>query len=275
MQTLRRYQTPWLVVIFCTTLALAACSDPIQFSPFDAKVLTSETALTEKNLKKLALNHNSSDFMPFRFIVTADTHSFYDDLKDAVAHMNLQNQIDFVAVAGDLTDSSLIKEFRWTNDILGGLTHPYITAIGNHDAIANGQQIYQRMFGALDYVFVHKQVKFIVLNTNSWEFDDQVPDLDWLADQLKDHQRYQHTIVISHIGPYDERFVNNIEHSFRELLAKHNVSLYIHGHQHNFLYAVDRYEDGVDYLINGGVSKRTYTIVEVTAEELTVEVVPF
>jgi len=272
---LRHYRIRELAFVLCVTLTLAACSDPIQFSPFEAKVLTSETALTEKNLNKLALNHDARDFTPFRFIVTADTHSFYDDLKDAVAHMNLQNQIDFLAVAGDLTDSSLIKEFRWTNDILSGLNFPYITTIGNHDAIANGQKIYQRMFGALDYVFVHKRVKFIVLNTNSWEFNDQVPKLDWLADQFKDDQPYQHTLVISHIGPYDERFVNNIEHPFRQLLAKHNVSLYIHGHQHNFLYVVNRYADGVDYLINGSVSNHTYNIIDVTMEKITVEVVPF
>ena len=75
---------------------------------------------------------------------------------------------------------------------------PYLPVIGNHDFIANGPLIFEKMYGPFDYSFKLGKFKFVAVNTNSIEFayDGSVPNMNWLKSQLSD------TIGIKNIFVY-------------------------------------------------------------------------
>jgi 3',5'-cyclic AMP phosphodiesterase CpdA len=54
---------------------------------------------------------------------------------------------DFVIHGGDISDFGLTKEFLWMRDIMNGLKAPYVVIIGNHGCLANGTEIYRKIFG--------------------------------------------------------------------------------------------------------------------------------
>lgn len=255
-------------------LGLDACNDPFDYSPYETSVSAGQ--LTEKHLARLAVNSYNS-FVPFRFAATADIHYRYEDISDWVNQVNLRDQTDFSLIAGDLTGLGLRDEFLWSLERMEELNAPFLTVIGNHDAINNGAIIYQKLYGPLNYSFVYNNVKFVFLNTNSWEFDYEAPDLDWLQNELADAAAYQHTILVSHIWPKESRFSEAVRQRLWQLLEVANIAMTVSGHNHENLHRTLYFSNGspIQILITGSVDRRGYYEIDVQANAVTATRVMF
>lgn len=246
----------WKTMACALAVVLGGC-DYMQYSPYEAKVDDDDRDTTARHLAALAAT-GQAGFAPFTFAVISDTHTTYDELQSGVSALNEDPDLAFVLVAGDITDLGILREFEWSHDLLGRLRIPYLTVVGAHDAIINGKRIYQSMFGPFDYSFVYNNVKFVLLNTNSWEFDNQVPDFAWLERELVDRALYRYVVVMSHQAPFDERFDDATEARFRQLLTDYDVTLALHGHTHTYTdYGVPP-GGGVHYVVVGSIDNYGY-----------------
>jgi 3',5'-cyclic-AMP phosphodiesterase len=205
----------------------AACVQP---TPFDTQ--PSEVELTAKDLARIEARR--AEIPSFKFVAIGDTHDDYSALNDAVGAINQRDDVAFVIDLGDQTDQGLLREFELTRDELSDLEVPYLTVIGNHDALSNGAEVYRRMYGALDYSFVFGGVKLIVFNSNSLEFPGQAPDREWLEAQLSDLEGASSAIWITHqeIPRPDEPPGADSKQFYARLLDDYPVtSLVLHGHR--------------------------------------------
>ncbi len=117
-----------------------------------------------------------------RVIFTGDPQRYYDELEEMVEAINQVPDLDAVFVAGDLVEFSVAHEYEWVCEQLVRLYPPFITVIGNHDCLANGNEIYKDIYGPLNYSFTGNGIRFVIHNTNSREFNfnGSVPDLNWM-----------------------------------------------------------------------------------------------
>jgi len=220
----------WALVLAASTAA-AGCPTP---TPFETK--PSEEDLTAENLERIQTLEVPN---PFKFVALGDTHDDYTALSSAVAAINARDDVEFVVAAGDLTDLGLVSEFEWTHDELARLDVPYLTVIGNHDALNNGARIYRDLYGPLDYSFAVGGVKFIFFNSNTLEFDGEAPSRPWLEQQLADLQGANSAIWVTHqeIAHPDDGVDGDGAAFYGRLLDKYPAtSLVIHGHRlpHDF-----------------------------------------
>ena len=73
-----------------------------------------------------------------KFAVLADTHvgsyaSATQDLRDAIADINSQSDIDFIIIAGDITEFGTDEEIMAVKKELEANKKPYLFVPGNHD----------------------------------------------------------------------------------------------------------------------------------------------
>lgn len=167
----------------------------IEFSPFETDLADSEQAQTRKNLESIAMLPIPDD--EFRFAVIADSHQYLDELTRIIEHINDRDDIAFVAHLGDMTDMGLREEYRVTLRALEGLRVPFVTVIGNHDAVSNGKTLYRNMFGSYDYVFDFGFARFVCFNSNTLEFPG-APDLEWLAGFATKADGAERVVALSH-----------------------------------------------------------------------------
>lgn len=249
-------------------LSLPGCR-PFELSPYEVpRENSGAPSLTRANLERIGALAKSAG-RGFSFALISDSHDRYDALEDAVASINADSSIRFTVAAGDFTQYGLLREYEWFRDCLALLAGPYVTAIGNHDALSNGSRIYRRMFGPLDYSFTYMGVRFVVANSNRWEFPFEVPDWSRLEAELAagDSLRVFH---VSHIAPFGDQFDEEAGRRYREILARHRVDLSLHGHQHNFHHA-EFFGDGVTYLVADDLGDRNYVKVSVSDSGVAVE----
>jgi 3',5'-cyclic AMP phosphodiesterase CpdA len=245
-----------------TGLALLSGCELIEFSPNQTSTPAAYADLTAKNLAALAQKRlPAGDTL--RFVFTGDSQRFYSEAEDLVASVNQQPGISFLVVAGDISDFGLGREMRWVHDKLKKLNVPYLTVVGNHDHAGNGRQIYQEVFGPLDYVFTYAGTRFIMLNTNGREyrFDGTVPNIGWLQQQLADTVGVQRQVVINHVPPMDEDFDRQLEQPYvHALKAAPRVALALNGHRHDFGIS-QPYGEGLTLINSYSFEKRRYVIL--------------
>lgn len=243
-------------------LALLTGCELIEFSPNQTSSPAAYSDLTAKNLAALA-QRPLPPGDTLRFVFTADSQRFYGEAEDLVASVNQQPGIAFVVVAGDISDFGLGREMRWVHDRLKQLRVPYLTVVGNHDHAANGRQVYQKVFGPLDYVFTYAGTRFIMLNTNGREyrFNGSVPNIGWLGQQLADTAGVQRQVVVNHVPPMDPDFDPQLEQPYvQSLLAAPRMALALNGHRHDF--GIDEYYgQGLTFINSYGFEKRRYVIL--------------
>jgi Icc protein len=247
-------------VILTLSLLLTSCEGLFQFNPNQIILKESEKNLNTKNIQKIQ-DIPLSDTT--RFILVGDTQRWYDETADFVESANKQKDISFVLHAGDISDFGLTWEFEWVNKIMQKLNYPYLTVIGNHDIVANGPDVYGRMYGALNYSFEYGDNKFIFLNTNSREyaFDGTTPDLNWLQGELSHNPANKNVIITAHVPPFDADFDQDLAEKYASMLAADpNVKFTLYGHQHTFREG-QFYDDGVQYILTTSTGDRGYMII--------------
>lgn len=275
--------------LFILGLLFISCEEPFEYHPNEIRLDADERELTAKALAQLA-KQTPGDTI--RVVLMGDSQRFYDEVEEFTRHVSALHKkrpIDLVLHSGDITDFGLTNEFRWVNDIMRHLPMPYLTAIGNHDLLANGGEVYERMYGPKNYQFDYGFLRFLIIDTNSREynFSGQVPNLSWLQANLlpsprptvgkapEDAAQLSQQIVVSHVPPFSSDFDPKLEESFTHLLAdNHLTQLSLHGHQHNWS-EEEHYDDGVNYLVAGSQQKRHYALISLWREGYRIEQITF
>lgn len=251
------------------------CSDLFDYHPYDVRI-EGTTGINATNISRIEEACKTKDTVVVA--VVSDSHGWYSDTRDAVTSINANPSIDFIIHCGDLTDCGTTKEFMWQRDILQQLRKPYVALIGNHDFLGTGDEVYEEMFGAMDFSFVAGKVRFVCVNTNAAEYDYMaaVPNLDfiesfWKADTLEASR----TIVCMHARPYSEQFNNNAAKAFEHYITQlPSLMFCIFGHGHG-LEVSDVFGDGVLYYEADATTHRHYLLFTITPKDYAYEVVSF
>lgn len=117
---------------------LAGCGEFLN-SPFTDELQTKTRNWNNENIARIqALDLTDT----FKVATIADTHSNYDDLIDVIEELNSRTDIDFVVHLGDFTERGYNFEYDIFVRALRGLQKPFVVAIGNHDSVGKGAQMY-------------------------------------------------------------------------------------------------------------------------------------
>lgn len=258
---------PGRVVLSAAAALLFSACDLLEFSPNDHRAPESERDLTAKNMARLAQNPlPAGDTL--RFVFTGDSQRFYDDAEDLVRSVNQQPGIQFMLVAGDISDFGFAREMRWINDDLRNLKVPYLTVVGNHDLVGNGRKAYEAIFGPRNYSVVYGDTKIIFVDTNGREynFDGTAPDLNWLGRELADQSTRRH-IVISHVPPGDGDFDPTLTEPYAAALRNDPRLVFeLNGHRHAFGIS-QPFDDGVTYINSSSFESRQYVVLTVWGDK--------
>lgn len=238
---------------------LSGC-ELFEYHPYDGRV-TGEKNINEKNIARIAEICKGKTTIKFAFV--SDTQRWYDETEDFVKAINKRDDIDFVIHGGDVSDFGLTKEFMWQRDILNKLKQPYVVIIGNHDCLANGEEIFSRIWGPVNFSFMAGNVKFVCLNTNALEADysKPIPDFQFIESQIEDKSPdHEKTVVAMHARPYSEQFNNNVARIFQRTIKDFpKLQFCVNGHDHT-LKADDLFQDGVMYYGSENVGKKSYLV---------------
>lgn len=257
-------------------LATTAC-DALSYHPYDVDISSSYRNINSKNVSLIESKCRQKDTL--RFVATGDTQGWYDDTRDFVADVNLRaDSIDFVIHVGDLSDYGAEREFQWQHDILGQLRVPYVCDIGNHDCLGNGRDVFHVMYGVENYAFIAGRVKFLMLNTNSLEYNysEAVPDLNFIeSEQRARIDEFDHTIVTMHARPYSDVFDDNVAKPFQFYIRRMPGLMFcLNGHNHT-PEVNDIFDDGILYYQTANIARRIYYLFTVTPNGYSYETIDF
>ncbi|MDQ4141289.1 MAG: metallophosphoesterase [Bacteroidota bacterium] len=270
------FKVYWLCVLCCWCLFVNGC-EQIDFNPYQVILAPDQRDLNKKNLALIAdLPLQPQDTL--RFALISDNQRFYDELEEVVKALNTYSDrvkpIHFVINCGDLTDFGLQEEYIWQLNRTKKLKMPYLAIIGNHDCVANGKKIYQVMYGPMDFTFEIADIKIVLLNTNSLEFDYPIPDINFMRQAMANSHEYRHVFVLTHVPPFDNDFKKELKAEFAHLIKNHRVPFSIHGHQHNFRFG-QPFNDGQDYLVVDTIQNRSFIIVTVVGNQVSFQKIDF
>ena len=150
------------------------------------------------------------------------------------------------------------------------LTVPYVVILGNHDCLANGEEIFTKVFGETNFTFLAGNVKFVCLNTNALEYDYSrpVPDFEFILNEINDQRKeYEKTVMAMHVRPFSEQFNNNVATVFQHYIKEYRkLQFCINAHDHN-LKIDDLFDDGVMYYGTPNIAKRQYLLFSINEDD--------
>lgn len=177
----------------------------------------------------------------FRFAHVTDTHvggsTGADDLKRTVDDINLQADIDFVILSGDVTEFGSEAELLEAKSIISKLNKPCYVTPGNHDSkwSESGNNDFVRIFGAEGYSF--EKNGFLFIGTASGPNMRMAPGLIpreqmvFLDSTLVNIKNPNQPIIFVNHYPLDESLSNWYE--VIDLLKTRNVQVSLLGHGHS------------------------------------------
>ena len=242
---------------FLCALIFAISCGKFTVSPYVSN--TPSSKLNSKQLSSIKAQEPGAD-QSFKIAVISDTHNYYKELEEQIDYINKhRSEYAFVLIGGDLTNLGLLREFETTKKLLQNLNLPYLSAIGNHDLLSNGGDVFEQMFGADNFSFTYNQTKFIIFNNNNWESSGKVPDLNYVeSEMLSSTSTYN--ILIGHVSPLDkDRWTETDKQEMGTLFRTYDVDYFLNGHDHNP--GDEAYEGGTRVTI-GASSKRKILEVE-------------
>lgn len=257
----------WLLI----TVALMSCDPWFAYSPYESNVEESYRETNRKNLERIAAL-SDGDSKPFKIALLADPHYHFGKLEEAIAHINRNPEYVFAIVAGDITENGLMQEYVYFHETMSNLKIPYLAVIGNHDYLANGERVFDQMYGPLNYTFVFNETRFVLFDNNTIESEKE-PDFEWVAEQLVNNGDVDHVIPISHVPPYDVQ-MEKYRNLYHELLIRNRIDLSVHGHRHDF--SLEKvFGDSIQYLTISSPQKRTYTALTVSPTGVEVQKIAY
>jgi 3',5'-cyclic-AMP phosphodiesterase len=261
----------FILLLICL---LWACENPFSFSPFEARVPESMQRTTEENLSRIIELDSLSNDSVFHIALISDPHFHFNNLRDALRDINQRNEAAFIIVTGDLTENGLQKEFELFRQIMSATEKPYLTVIGNHDYLSNGGEVYQQIFGPLNYSFTFNNIKFVMWDDTAWE-SKKSPDWNWLREQFTEddlNSRSKTTtriIPFAHIPPFDPQ-ISDSSAFYHDLMVQHGSGISIHGHKHTYT-TEQLYGSDVQYITIGSPQFRGYALLTITPQSISVK----
>ena len=249
-------------------LCITACKGLIEFSPYDAGIVSGNINVGNISAISESVNENGDTL---KFVLFSDSHISYDELNDAVKSINQQEGICFAVCCGDITDNGLAREFGWYHSIVKNLMVPLVTVIGNHDYRSNGMEIYTSMFGPTNMSFTFGSYTFIVFDDIVWENNNRSPKFDWLRKELAKEET-PYSVLLAHIPPWTDQMEGLYNIVFSNIIAESNIILCLHGHEHEFS---QRVYANVPAVVSGCIKKREYCIIKLYDKESKTERIRF
>ncbi|MDQ7949348.1 MAG: metallophosphoesterase [Pedobacter sp.] len=257
------------------TLSILACNSD-EYSPNQTFNRNSAHASNEK---QIALLSQKTPGTFIRVAVSGDTQRSYNETKLFVDHINARNDIDFVILNGDISDFGLLAEFDGIYKIYERLDVPFIAVIGNHDLVANGRAVYEKMFGPLNFTFTYGPIKFVCHDTNGreYDFDGSTPNLTWLKSNLTLGSGITNLVAISHVPPIDADFDPALVTPYQTLFNQTpGLIASIHSHRHAKL--ATYYQNGstgVPFIVTNAIVNRAYTVMTIQNGQINAQEVDF
>lgn len=202
----------------------------------------------------------------FAFIVFGDNHAglLFNDSSalKLVRGINREDRfrkipIDFVAVAGDVTNRGSLWDYRVYNKIRSLIKWPVISAIGNHDDDDDkGRALtyFKRYIGGEEFSFADRNSYFILIDNAIGDLSDE--QFAHIEEELKKSSVYKHRFIIMHKAPislYQQAWfrpeLSGWSYRFMKLCERYEVSIVFSGHEHMFRAQAF---GGVKYIISGG-----------------------
>jgi 3',5'-cyclic-AMP phosphodiesterase len=251
---------------------LSGCEDAFEYSPFSVIVDNRYSETQKRNRGQLdEMSRRTSSADTFRLAVIADSHSYFDELAQAVDLINRDTSIRFVLHAGDMADGGMLQEYELFHRTMSRLNVPWFTVIGNHDVLANGRAIYNQMFGPENYTLNFGNTRFIIFNNILLELTPELPDFEWLEEELAKAKGIKNVFVIAHVPPWDDTYSDDANLKYTGLLQKYgNVRLSIHGHHHN---PVEQIAGHLTYLVTGAPQRGVFRTIDVQGQNVIINTV--
>lgn len=295
-----RYRLMKYLTLCVVALLISGC-DAFESHPYSTRIdgkrninTVNSERIEEMNLK-----------FPFKFAFITDTQGELDDTRDAIKAIKKRHDIEFIIHGGDQTDFGIIKEYVWSRDAMSQSGLPFVSVIGNHDCLGNGDDVFEYIYGPENFSFNAGKAHFVCLNTVALEYDysHPVPDFNFIESDINkvdslneaNPDSITHTIVVMHACPYDIQFNNNVVKPFNYYMMMYpgmgendafidNTShpqsgsrkrgFCVYGHKHN--YSIDDiYENGILYYRCPDIGKRTFFVFTVTEESYEFEKVEY
>lgn len=257
------------------TLFFFACNSD-EYSPNQVFGSRTPKDLNNKNISALKPKAPGATI---RIAMSGDTQRSYSESTGFVEHVNARNDIDFVILNGDISDFGLVAEFEGVYKIYNRLNVPYISVVGNHDLVANGRAVFERMFGPLNFTFTYGGVKFVCHDTNGreYDFDGTTPNLTWLKSNLTLGNGITNLVAISHVPPVDADFDPALVTPYQTLFNQTpGLLASLHSHRHDNLKTY--YQNGttgVPFIVTNAIVNRAYTIIEIKNGQISAQEVIF
>lgn len=272
---------------------MSAACDRFEYHPYsiDIKGRNDINTATIEQLEAAGIK------APFKFAFITDTQGAINETEEALDLIKKRGDIDFIIHGGDITDFGLPKEFEWLRDRLETCGIPYLTVIGNHDCLANGEDTFNYIFGPENFSLNIDHAHIVGLNTVALEYDYSrpVPDFNFIEDDISAVRQLNelkpdsitHTIIAMHSHPYDEQFNNNVAKLFNSCISfypgmkkqaddgdKRLNGFCINGHNH-YTSVNDIFENGILYYQCANMAKRTFFVFTITEDGYEHETIEF
>jgi len=266
MQRLSLQKMRLLNISLLLSTFLLGCGG-LEYSPNQVFDKNSNVDINAKNLEKLGDGIGDDTV---RFIVMGDPQRSHNEVNGFYKKVNSMQGIDFVVVAGDISEFGILKEMDAIANSLNNLNMPYLAVVGNHDLTARGREVFLRMYGELNYTFVYGGVKFICHDTNSREynFNGTAPDIAWLEKELMPESGVDNFVAISHVPPnsldFDDSLINEYAGVFRQATGFLGS---FHGHNHAFE-EFQLGDEDFSYVVTSTIGKKEFLVVEIVNNKL-------
>lgn len=126
-----------------------------------------------------------------------------------------------------------------------------ISAVGNHDLLNNGEELFRLAFGLFNFNFTILDYKFFIINNNNWESSSKKY---YKEKNIYNSLNLKNNILVSHVSLLDkERFSKNQIIKNQELIKR--FKFVFNGHDHNYQI---KYFNETKKITIGSIDRRNY-----------------
>lgn len=238
-----------------------ACA-PFRDSAYSSNVLHPERDLNTASVPGIA---SADADGKIRIAILADSHQNYKDLDKVVRQINRAENLDFVVNLGDATNSGYNLEFDQFLESYLILHPPTVNVIGNHDAIGAGADIFEKVFGELNFYTESASHRYIFFDSANLESQENF-DPSWLKATVEASTKP--VIIFTHVPLLDtERFTGETAQIFSAVLNNPKTQLVLNGHNHVYSHTS---LNGTVLLQAGRVEGGQWLILEIQAQQLSI-----